>query len=74
MQTGDDANLLLSRVKYPESLKLQLAAFQTHLTEVETVIQSLSKYSPTELDSYKLIEKLLIVRIGQLKNQIAKLE
>jgi hypothetical protein len=74
MLTDDDANLQLSRVKYPESLKLQLAAFQTHLTEVETVIEVLSKYSPAELDSYKLIEKLLIMKIGQLKNQVAKLE
>jgi hypothetical protein len=74
MQTGDDVNAELSRVKYPESLKLQLAAFQAHLKEVETVIEVLSKYSPAELDSYKLIEKLLIMKIGQLKSQVAKLD
>lgn len=74
MQTDDDVNSQLSRVKYPESLKLQLAAFETHLREVEMVIEVLSKYSPTELDSYKLIEKLLIMKISQLKNQVVKLE
>jgi len=74
MQTDDDVNTQLSRVKYPESLKLQLAAFEAHLTEVERVIEVLPKYSPAELDSYKLIEKLLIMKIGQLKSQVAKLE
>ena len=73
MQTDDNVSSPLSRVKHPESLKLQLAAFQTHLKEVEEVMQVLSKYSPTELDSYKLIEKLLIVKIGQLKGQIEKM-
>jgi hypothetical protein len=73
MQTDDNVSSPLSRVKHPESLKLQLAAFQTHLKEVEEVIQVLAKYSPTELDSYKLIEKLLIVKIGQLKGQIEKM-
>jgi len=38
------------------------------------VIEVLSKYSSSELDSYKLIEKLLIMKIGQLKSQVAKLE
>jgi hypothetical protein len=74
MQTDDEVNSQLAKVKYPESLKLQLAAFQTHLKEVETVMEVLSKYSPTELDSYKLIEKLLIMKIGQLESQVKRLE
>ncbi len=73
MQT-DDVNSQLSEVKYPESLRLQLTAFKAHLKEVETVIEVLSNYSPTELDSYKLIEKLLIMKIGQLENQVVKLD
>jgi CRISPR/Cas system Type II protein with McrA/HNH and RuvC-like nuclease domain len=74
MQTDDDMNLLLSRVRYPESLQLQLVAFQKHLAEVETAIEFLSKYYPSELDSYKLIEKLLIVKIAQLKRRMLKSE
>ena len=73
MQT-DDTNLLLSRVRYPESLKLQLDAFQAHLTEVESVIQSLYKYSPTEVDLFLFIRKLIVAKIEQLKKQIATLE
>ena len=73
MQTDDNVSSPEPRVKHPESLRLQLAAFQTHLKEIEEVMEVLAKYSPTELDSYKLIEKLLIVKIGQLKGQIEKM-
>ena len=71
MQNGDYTNLLLSRVQYPESLKLQLAVFETHLTELRRVMEVLSECSPTELDSYKLIEQLVTSRIEQLKTRLA---
>ena len=74
MQTDEDVNLLLSQARYPESLKLQLDVFQAHLKEVESVLQSLYKYSPTEVDSYLLIRKLIVRKIEQLKKQIAALE
>ena len=74
MQTDDDTNILLSRVRYPESLKLQLNVFQAHLTEVNSVIQSLSRYSPTEVDSFWFIKKLIVAKIKQLKKQIATIE
>ena len=63
MQTDDDTNLLLSRTRYPESLKLQFDAFQAHLIEVESVIQSLYEYFPTEVDSFLFIRKLIVAKI-----------
>ncbi len=54
-------------------LYYQLDVFQSHLREVESIIQFLLKYSPTEVDSYRLIEKLIKARIQQLNEQIATL-
>jgi hypothetical protein len=74
MLNDEDFNLLLSRIRYPDSLKLQLDAFQTHLREVDLLIKSISVSSPTELESYRLIRKLVKEKIEKLKVQISALE
>jgi hypothetical protein len=74
IQANDDFSLPLFRTGDPESLRFQLEAFQTHLNEIESVIPSLSKFCPEEVESFLLIRKLVNVKIEQLKHQIKMLE
>lgn len=73
MQADRDENLLLSAVRRTESLRLQLDAFNKHLAEVDSLIEDLTRYAPTELESFWLTRRLITKRIDELQSEINKL-